>query len=90
MQNDRKNGESKNIGLVLLQQLFTKAKKCEFLLTEIDLLGVKVSIQGFRMEEKKITEIREWKAPRNVRGIRGFLGFMNFYRRFINKFAHIA
>ena len=35
------------------EQLFAKAKKCEFLLPEIDLLGVKVSAQGFRMEEKK-------------------------------------
>ena len=34
-------------------------------LPEIDLLGVKISAQGFRMEEKKVTEIREWKAPRN-------------------------
>src|SRR5258706_2400070 len=39
---------------------------------------------------KKITEIREWKAPCNVRGVRGFLGFMNFYRQFIDKFVHIA
>ncbi len=61
------------------EHLFAKAKKCEFMLPEIDLLGVKVSVQGFRMEEKKITKIREWKAPRNVRGVRGFLGFMNFY-----------
>ena len=72
------------------ERLFAKAKKCEFLLSEIDLLGVKVSTQGFRMEEKKIGEIQDWKPPRNVRGVRGFLGFMNFYRRFINKFAHIA
>ena len=62
------------------EHLFAKAKRCEFMLPKINLLGVKVSAQGFRMEEKKITEIREWKAPRNVRGVRGFLGFMNFYR----------
>jgi len=39
------------------EHLFAKAKKCEFMLPEIDLLGVKVSVQGFQMEEKKITEI---------------------------------
>jgi len=67
--------------LECLQQnkLFTKAKKCKFFLPEIDLLGVKVSAQGFRMEEKKITQIQEWKPPRNVRGVQEFLGFMNFY-----------
>ena len=62
------------------EQLFAKAKKCEFMLPKINLLGVKVSAQGFRMEEKKVTEIQEWKAPCNVRGVRGFLGFMNFYQ----------
>ena len=44
-------------------QLFAKAKKCEFYLPEINLLGVKVSAQGFRMEEKKVTEVQEWKPP---------------------------
>jgi hypothetical protein len=48
------------------ERLFAKAKKCEFLLPEIDLLGVKVSAKGFRMEEKKVTQVREWKPPRNV------------------------
>jgi len=61
------------------EHLFAKAKKCEFLLSEIDLLGVKVSIHRFRMEEKKITQVREWKPPRSIRGIREFLRFMNFY-----------
>jgi len=42
------------------------------------------------MEEKKITQVREWKPPCTVRGVREFLGFMNFYRRFIKGFAHIA
>ena len=72
------------------EHLFSKAKKCEFMRPEIDLLGVKVLAQGFRMEEKKVTEIRDWKAPCNLRGVRGFIGFMNFYWRFIDKFAHIA
>jgi len=62
------------------EHLFAKAKKCEFFLSEIDLLGVKVSTQGFRMEEKKITQVQEWKPPCTVRGVREFLGFMNFYR----------
>ena len=70
--------------------LFAKAKKCEFYLPEIDLLGVKVSAQGFRMEDKKVTEVQEWKPPWNVRGIREFLGFINFYWRSIWDFAKIA
>ena len=61
------------------EHLFAKAKKCEVMLPEIDLLRVKVLAQGSRMEEKKVTEIREWKPPHNLRGVRGFIGFMNFY-----------
>ena len=71
-------------------RLFAKAKKCKFYLPEIDLLGVKVLAQGFRMEDKKVTEVQGWKPPCNVRGVREFLGFINFYRRFIKDFAKIA
>jgi hypothetical protein len=71
-------------------RLFAKAKKCDFHKTEMELLGVKVTTKGFKMEEKKISEVRDWKPPKNVRGIRSFLGFCNFYRRFIKNFALIA
>ena len=78
------------IQILIDHRLFAKAKKCEFYLPEIDLLGVKVSAQGFRMEEKKVMEVQEWRPPRNVRGVREFLGFINFYRQFIKDFAKIA
>src|SRR5258706_12376471 len=42
------------------------------------------------MEDKKVTEVQQWKAPKNVKGIRSFLGFCNFYRRFIKNFSLIA
>jgi hypothetical protein len=61
------------------EKLFAKAKKCEFLLLEIDLPGMKVSARGFRMEEKKVTQVKEWKPPKNVWGVREFLRFINFY-----------
>jgi hypothetical protein len=72
------------------EKLFAKAKKCEFLLPEIDLLGVKVSVKGFCMEEKKVTQVREWKPPKNMQGVREFLGFINFYHRFIKGFAQMV
>src|SRR5258708_37813802 len=71
-------------------KLYVKAKKCEFHKKEMELLGIKVTTQGFEMEDKKVTEVRQWKAPRNVRGVRSFLGFCNFYRRFIKNFSQIA
>jgi hypothetical protein len=51
------------------EKLFAQAKKCEFLLPEIDLLGVKVSAKGFHMEEKKVTQVKEWKPPKNMWGV---------------------
>jgi hypothetical protein len=72
------------------RELFAKAKKCEFLLPEINLLGVKVSAKGFRMEEKKVTQVKEWKPPKNMWGVREFLGFINFYHRFIKGFTQMA
>lgn len=42
------------------------------------------------MEEKKVTEVQEWRPPWNVRGVREFLGFINFYQCFIKDFAKIA
>ena len=70
--------------------LYTKAKKCKFHRKEMELLGVKVTTKGFEMEDKKVTEVQEWKPPKNVKGIRSFLGFCNFYQRFIKNFSLIA
>ena len=85
---------TETLGMVLCtliqHQLFAKAKKCEFYNKEIDLLGVKVLAQGFRMEEKKVTEVQEWRPPRNVQGVQEFLSFINFYQQFIKGFAQIA
>ena len=71
-------------------KLFVKAKKCEFHKKEMELLGIKVTTEGFEMEDKKITDVQQWKPPRNVRGVQSFLGFCNFYRRFIKNFSLIA
>ena len=56
----------------------------------MELLGIKVTTDGFEMEDRKVNEVRSWKPPRNVRGIRSFLGFCNFYRRFIKNFSLVA
>src|SRR5258708_34284776 len=50
-------------------KLYVKAKKCEFHKKEMELLGISVTTQGFEMEDKKVTEVRQWRAPRNIRGV---------------------
>ena len=71
-------------------KLFVKAKKCKFHKKEMELLGIKVTTEGFEMEDKKITDVQQWKPPRTFRGVQSFLGFCNFYRRFIKNFSLIA
>jgi len=70
--------------------LTLKESKCEFHTTEIEDLGYVISPQGLRMDEEKITTIKEWKEPTNVKGIQSFLGFANFYRRFIQDYSRIT
>ena len=65
-------------------------KKCEFHKEEVDFLGVKLSSNGFEMENLKVDTIKEWKPPRTVKGVREFIGFCNFYRQFVKNFAEVA
>jgi len=77
------------LGILRETKLFTKAKKCEFH-KEMELLGIRVTTEGFEMEDKKVTEVWQWQPPKNVKGVQSFLGFCNFYRRFIKNFLLIA
>lgn len=70
--------------------LFVKAEKCEFFVTETTFLGHVVSHGQVKVMPSKVEAIRNWPAPTSVRLLRGFLGLCNFYRRFIEAFADIA
>jgi hypothetical protein len=42
------------------------------------------------MDPKKVADILNWKAPKDVRGIKSFIGMAGYYRRFIEDFPKIA
>jgi hypothetical protein len=42
------------------------------------------------MDPKKVADILNWKAPRDVRGIKSFIGMTGYYRHFIEGFSKIA
>jgi hypothetical protein len=71
-------------------KLYAKFSKCEFWLSEVAFLGHIVSKKGIVVDPSKITEVTEWKPPKNVREIHSFLGLAGYYRRFIENFSKIA
>ena len=70
--------------------LYCKALKCDFHKDKFELLGVTVNGKGFGLEEKKVTNIRNWPIPTNLKALKGFIGFCNFYQRFLKNFSIIA
>jgi len=64
-------------------------EKCQFFKSEATFLGHIISNQGVKMDNSKLQTVQDFKAPSNKKELQSFLGFLNFYRRFIDKFAHI-
>jgi hypothetical protein len=64
-------------------QLYAKLSKCEFWISEVLFLGHIIKQNGLAMDLKKVVDILDWKAPRDVRGIKSFIGMAGYYRRFI-------
>ena len=46
--------------------LYCNAKKCEFNKKKIEFLGVNVSRDGFKMEDKKIANVLNWQQPTSM------------------------
>jgi hypothetical protein len=42
------------------------------------------------VDSKKVADILDWKAPRDVRGIKSFIRMAGYYRCFIEGFSKIA
>ncbi|KAK5775710.1 hypothetical protein PVK06_043642 [Gossypium arboreum] len=89
---EAKHDEHLRIVLQVLREkeLYAKFSKCEFWLREVTFLGHVVSVEGIRVDPRKIEEILEWKPPRSVSEIRSFLGLAGYYRRFVEGFSVMA
>ncbi|GKD53695.1 transposon ty3-G gag-pol polyprotein [Tanacetum coccineum] len=78
------------LGILEANQLFAKASKCCFAVTQVNYLGHVISSDGVQVEPDKIQAVSAWPTPTNAKGVRGFLGLAGYYRKFIKGFGGIA
>src|SRR6187455_566398 len=71
-------------------QLYAKFSKCDFWLKEVAFLGHNVTDGGIKVDPGKISEILNWKQPKDASKIRSFLGLAGYYRRFIEGFSKLV
>jgi hypothetical protein len=71
-------------------QLYAKLSKCEFWISEVMFLGHIINRDGLVVDPKKVANILDWKASRDVKGIKSFIGIVGYYWRFIEGFSKIA
>ena len=70
--------------------LYCNLKKCKFHKKVMEFLGVNVSWDGFKTEDKKIVDMQDWQCPTSVCSMWEFISFINFYCRWILNFTDIA
>jgi hypothetical protein len=59
--------------------LYAKLSKCEFWINKVLFLGHIINQDGLALDKKKVADILDWKAPRDVRGIKSFIGMVGYY-----------
>lgn len=61
-----------------------------FFKTEINYLGFEINEDGVKPGLTKIKAVKDFPTPKNVHNVRQFLGLTGFFRRFIEKYAHLT
>ncbi|KAI4291275.1 hypothetical protein PAPHI01_0549 [Pancytospora philotis] len=65
-------------------------KKCNFMKSEVKLLGFVVGAGIVKPDPDKIKALKEYKRPDNISELRSFLGLVNYNREFIPKFTELT
>lgn len=67
-----------------------KASKCSFKQEALEFVGFWLDKEGLHTEAQKVQAVLDWPRPECGKDVLGFLGLTGFYRKFIEKYAHIA
>jgi hypothetical protein len=70
--------------------LFCNNAKCNIFAIHTDYLGHIVFEAGIQVDPKKTAVVAQWAVPVTLRELQSFLGLTNYFRRFINRYSHIA
>lgn len=58
---------------LLENELYIKAEKCEFHVTQTSFLGYHISSQGIKMNDLKFQAVTEWPQPQTIKDLQRFL-----------------
>ena len=64
--------------------------KCVFLRPSVEFLGHVVSAEGVAVLPARIEAVSTWPRPGSLKEVREWLGLVGYYRRHVERFAHIA
>ena len=88
---DEEHLENLSMVLNVLKEMgVTVNDKCSFFVDEVEYMGHIISKNGIRTNDKKVADILQIPAPKNVKDIESFIGGINYYSKYIPDMATIA
>jgi len=64
-------------------QFYLKEEKCELYTEQVDCLGHMIDHRGLHVDADKMSQIRNWRQPRNYNDIQKFVGLIQYLAHFL-------
>lgn len=64
--------------------------KSKLFQTDVKYLGHVISREGIATDPDKIEVLRSWPLPKHSKELHSFLGFTSYYRKYVQRYSHIA